>query len=340
MGHINICLTVDWEGENLDNLNDLIVLRKHIGEEIPFTHFICPNYFLTTNNTKKTAAKIKQAIHLNDEIALHIHCYKDLIKYTSDIAFRTDQNYHKVPNWLEKKVITKIIPFYKRKITGRGVPLSVYNKEEITTIINDSRNLLCEHLNLKSISGFRAGGWIANDEVLEVVDALNFKYDSSAVSPSIFSQGLSKDDEGNKKDDYGNKNGIFADHLLNLWGYRLQTSGFLKNEKIRLYNNNEAVDINTQPFKFNQLVEIPNNCGLTDYCSFEKTVIPLIKEQLNRLAENPNQSFTIVYGCHQEDEMLNKLNLIEFINQISEIDSPLIKFIKMKDVLTDFKRNE
>ncbi len=76
MGHIYICVTVDWEGEYLDDLPDLIKIRDQINNDIPFTHFICPNYFLTNPNTENKSSRIKTAIKPIDEVGLHIHCYK------------------------------------------------------------------------------------------------------------------------------------------------------------------------------------------------------------------------------------------------------------------------
>lgn len=332
MGQIYICITIDWEGERLDDVNDLIKIRNKIDENIPFTHFICPNYFLVNPDTKNTSDLIKTAIKPIDEVGLHIHCYKELINHVPDVSFRTEQNYHNTPGWFEEKIIKKIYPSYQRNVTGRGVPLSVYSRDEIQKIISESKKLLCDHLNLESIKGFRAGGWIANDTVLDVVEDLGFKYDSSAVSPSILSQGFSKDNHGNKLDDYGDKNGIFTEHIINLWGYTQQDNGFLKNDNILRFHNQEAIQIHSQAFKYNNLLEIPNNCGLTDFCSPQKTVLPLIKHYQKIIEENPDESFLIVYGCHQEGDVHYKNQLVEFFSELNKLDTSIIKFIRMEDV--------
>lgn len=333
MGQIYICITVDWEGEYLDNITDLINMRKQIGFDVPFTHFICSNYFLTDSNTENTADYIKTAIKPHDEVGLHIHCYKELIENVPTVAFKTDQNYYNVPSWFEENIAKKIIPSYKRNVTGRGVPLSIYTKTEIEKIITVSRDLLCKHLNLEQIKGFRAGGWIANDTVLDIVEDLGFTYDSSAVAPSILSQGFSRNSLGNKKDDFGDKNGLFTEHLLKLWGYNQQTDGFLKNSNILQYHKQEAIQTHSQAFKYNKLVEIPNNCGLTDFCSPHKTVLPLIKQYLHKIEQNPDESFLIVYGCHQEGDKYYKNQLLEFFSEITKLNSADIKFIRMEEVI-------
>ncbi len=333
MGHIYVCITVDWEGEELSKINDLIKIRKQIGNEIPFTHFICPNYFVSNFNNEFIVNKIKSAITPYDEVGLHIHCYKGLINNVPGVEFRKEQNYHNVPGWFEEKIVKKIIPSYRRNVSGRGVPLSVYSKGEIEKIITVCKELLTQHLQLDEVNGFRAGGWIANDTVLEVVEKLNFVYDSSAVAPSIFSHGFSKNNTGNKIDNRGDSNGIFTEHLLKLWGFNMQPEGFLKNINILHYNNQEAIQIHSQPFRFNKIIEIPNNCALTEFCSAQKTVLPLIKKYLQSLEQNPNESFVIVYGCHQEGDIQFKNDLLKFFFELSRLDTSLIKFVRMDEVI-------
>lgn len=333
MGHIYVCITVDWEGEDLSQIDNLIKIRKKIGSEIPFTHFICPNYFVSNSNHEFNVDKIKSAIRTYDEVGLHIHCYKELINNIPGVEFRKEQNYHNVPGWFEEKIVKKIIPSYQRHVSGRGVPLSVYTKSEIEKIITVSKELLRQHLQLDKVSGFRAGGWIANDTVLEVVEKLDFIYDSSAVAPSIFSQGFSKKNIGNKIDDLGDSNGVFTEQLLKLWGYNQQPEGFLKNINILHYNNQEAIQIHSQPFKYNKLIEIPNNCALTEFCSAQKTVIPLIKKYLKILQQNPHESFVIVYGCHQEGDIKFKKDLLKFFFELSKLDNSLIKFVRMDELI-------
>ena len=138
---------------------------------------------------------------------------------------------------------------------------------------------------------------------------------------------------GNKKDGFGDKNGIFTEHLLKLWGYDEQTEGFLKNTNILKYNKQEAIQTNSQVFKYNYLVEIPNNCGLTDFCSVHQTVLPLINEYLTEIHENTNKSYIIVYGCHQEGDTHYKTNLLELFYELKKLDTSLIRFIRMEDAL-------
>lgn len=334
MGKVYICITVDWEGENLQNTGDLIQIRRKIAGDIPFTHFICPNYFLHDKNSDRPIHRIKAAIRPVDEIGLHIHCYRELIQSIPGLVFRTDHNYHNIPGWFENKIIKKIFPFYHRKITGRGVPLSVYNNEEIEQIIEHSVNLLSEKLQIEKILGFRAGGWIANDNVLDIVLKYGFLYDSSAVPPVLLSNGYNRNSQGNGMDDYNDHNGIFTEQVVNLWGYSHHTEGYLKNIKIHGAYDNGSIETETQPFYYDNLLEIPDNCALTDFCSPQKTVIPLINKYVRNLRENPRNSFLIVYGCHQEGDLFYKQQLLFFINEVLKLYPADVDFIRLNQVKT------
>lgn len=338
MGMINICITVDWEGEHLDNVYDLIKMREHFKCKVPLTHFICPNYFVQTQSQATNRHLIDQALQPTDEVALHIHCYKELIDHIGEINFKTEQNYHNPPNWFEEKFIKKIFPAYSRNISGRGVPLSVYSPKEIQAIVASCQELLKKNIGRDDIKGFRAGGWIANDDVLEIVSELGFRYDSSAVPPSILSSGYSRGHRGNKKDDYHDANGIFTEHIIKLWGYQKQENGFLKNTKILEANNGKAIQVTTQPFKFKNITMIPNNCALADFCSPSKTIIPLIKKTLYQSVIHPGNSYVLVFGCHQEGDYFYKEQLVRFVNSVIKMDSDKINFVNMRHIAARCKQ--
>lgn len=339
MGTIYICITVDWEGEKLSDLPELKQVRKKAGRSIPFTHFICPNYFTHTSARNATNAdKIKPAIYQTDEIGLHIHCYRNLVE-AADVEFRTAHNYYNPPTRLERK-LQQLIPFFQKKVSGRGVPLSVYHAAEVLKITETSLFLLQKHLSISNVKGFRAGGWLANDVVLDTVSDLGFQYDSSAVPPAILSQGYSAQSVGNKQDDYGDTNGVFTEHIIGLWGNNLQTEGFLKNSKIRTAKKTEIITIGHQPFGYDaNLLEIPNNVGLTDFSSYAQTVMPLIHSYIGQLNENPNQDFVVVYGCHQEGEAAYKAMLLEFIIEVQQLHSPYIQFTTLSAIAGLFDTN-
>lgn len=300
MGQIQINISVDWEGHYLNSLHEFVELRNKYFRDIPITHFICPNYFLN----KKKSSLFNEIVLPHDEIALHLHSWKPLIQ-AAGITFKTDYNYY--------NSYVNTFPTFLRKIlvSGRGVPITVYNYDELHKFISFSKQLLEDTFNIP-ISGFRAGGWIINKHVFEVLENLNFTYDSSAVPPSILSQNFSAISQGNMLDNYGDSNGIFTQQVIDVWGNQIHSEGYLENAyRNKFYKG--AIDIYTQAFNIGGIIELPNNGGMSDFASPEKTCIP----QLTSAAQNKANAY-ISIGCHQEGDIEHKMPLIENILYIKE----------------------
>ncbi len=324
MANIFIAITVDWEGETLNGVSNLIHLRKYINNTLPFTHFICPAYFV--ENNKNINTKIKSAIYENDEIGLHLHCYKKLITQIPNVVYKTAHDF-----------ATQNSNFFWRMLTpkwneGRGVPISVYNDAEILNIINYSADLLKDKLNIKDLLGFRAGGWFANDNVLDSLIKANFLYDSSAVAPEILSEGFSISSQGNKLDNYGDDNGIFTENIIKLWGHQMQTQDFLINQQSLEARNNQAITIFSQPYFYKNLLEIPNNAGLSDFVTMSKTLFPLIEHALQYIEKKPDTDFYIITGCHQEGDMQQKETLAVFLKYLQKTNNESIRFVTMSQI--------
>ena len=160
-----------------------------------------------------------------------------------------------------------------------------------------------------------------------------FRYDSSAVPPEILSGGYTADHPGSDRDDYGDRNGIFTSHVKKLWGYEEQQESFLANGKIRKYNPEPAIDRYAQPFRMEQLWEIPDNCALTDFCSPDRTVFPLVEQYLEDLGDGDERDKVIVYGCHLEGEVAYKIQLARFFQKIEELNCDWISFCTMRDLI-------
>ena len=338
MQKIILSVTVDWEGENTHGVHDLKLLRKQIGkqigEQIPLTHFICPSYFLS--NSKATLRKLQSVVLPHDEVALHFHSLKKLV-LGAGVNFKTDKNFYRsLPAKTEalKQKLPKIAQnLLFPTISGRGVPISVYRKDEIHKLISFSREVLQNTFDTP-ITGFRAGGWLANDIVLDVLSEQGFQYDSSAVPPQIFSNGFSKNSLGNLLDDYGDKNGIFTEYMLKLWGNNEQTASFLSNTK-RLQIYQSAITPNTQPFLYSNMVEMPNNGGMSDFASPEATMLPALEQAYN-LSQTQNTSYLNV-GFHQEGEVSLKLPFVRFIKQIPEHIAKAVTYTTVNKAATNFK---
>ena len=195
-----ISVTVDWEGRRFDeettpylkqNLEGLVLLReeiKKLGFDIPWTHFITPNYWLNgTADPTKVLENTRAIDWKKDEIGLHVHSWYELVIHAQvDPLVKT-------PTWGDKDG-------FGFDDTGHGVPLGAYSPANIIKIIASAKTLLEARLpQPRTVKGFRCGGWMANDAVLTALMQAGFFYDCSAVPPDVFSQGFSKDGLGDKK---------------------------------------------------------------------------------------------------------------------------------------------
>ncbi len=328
MPKIQINFSIDWEGESLFELKDLIKFRRKLRYEIPITHFICPAYYLI--DRQENAKRTMSAIFTGDEIGLHFHALKPLVK-SAGVEFRWDENFYRpLSSWLV--VLLNKLPVNLRNyvfssiVSGRGVPLGVYTQSEIKKLLLFSKELLQNIFENHTISGVRVGGWLASDRVLRVIEQLDFKYDASSVPPEIFSQGYSITNIGNKQDDYFDENGIFTDYILKIWGAKEIPIGFLKNTIYKKIFGEKFLTYKSQPFSIlPQLTEIPNNLGLSDFVS-EATMRQTFDEMLAQASETP-QLMSI--GCHVEGEEESKLAVFRFIEYIQKEHSDRVEFITL-----------
>ena len=322
MGKVIILLTVDWEGEDINSISDLVYVRRNIGYDIPLTHFICPTYFL---NNKRAGKQIKKVITSSDEVAVHIHPLKELTNYLN-IDFRTSRNFFepemtKFTMALPKRIQQSLRP----KVSGRGVPISVYNKEEIQQLIKGSIGILKNNLQVNNIVGFRAGGNMASDSVLESVSESNLLYDSSAMPPEILSQHFSPNTNGDLLDNYHDTNGKFTEYVIRLWGYNNENSDFLKNIRIKQCNPLDAITLMSQPFKIDKLWEFPINGGMSDFATPQKTFIPALNKLIEISKSNTSDSY-LNLGFHLEGDFMYKMSIIKFIKKILSNSSDSVEF--------------
>jgi hypothetical protein len=342
MIYINLC--IDWEGDHFRNLGDLNQLLNEIGSHVPVTHFICPAYFHRFPNYAKE--NILSTIRPHDEIGLHLHCFKSLIKNVEGVKFKTVHNYYRknepliqFRDWLLNYFPPTFHAYALQKlVSGRGVPLSVYAPEEIKRILLHAASLLKKELALNAVNAFRAGGWLASDDVLQALSAVNIEIDSSAVSPEILSQGYEEDFAGNNRDDYNDYYPIFTEYIKQLWGRDVQASGFLKNEKIHSAMPMPYITKLAQPFPLNEIMELPNNCGATDFATMEKTFLPVFDSLLKENSENENQKPLFMnITCHQEGDYHYKKGMLAFYNYVISKYASQISFSTVSNAGTLYK---
>ena len=317
---IYISLTVDWEGrifeketspypsENLEGLESLRQAIEKLGFDVPWTHFITPNYWL--NGTDDPTAVLGSTSAINwakDEIGLHVHCWYDLV--TSAV----------VDPLLRQPTFGSVNGFGD-DTTGHGVPLGAYSVPDIVKIVTSSKNLLEAKLpHPFVVKGFRCGGWMSDDDVLQALMQTGFAYDCSAVPPEIFSHDFSKSSLGDKRDTVGDENSI-TDFVVDLWGYIPQDAGVVKNSLSLKWNRTEAILPVTQPYKIFQdsssIIEMPNNGGLSDYTS--EAYMSAAFEAAVAIAKTSTEPIFLNIGCHQEGPMVYKQSLLDFFTKNKE----------------------
>ncbi|MCK9394643.1 MAG: hypothetical protein M0Q44_03545 [Methylobacter sp.] len=311
-----ISVTVDWEGRTFDkdgppyyaeNLEGLVLLRekiKALGFDIPWTHYITPNYWLNGTADPTTVLANTKAIDWGkDEIGLHVHCWYDLV-----------QNAQVDP--LVENPTFGNMDIFGNDTSGHGVPLGAYSTANIIKIVTKAKTLLEQKLpHPLTVKGFRCGGWMSNDGVLTALMQSDFFYDCSAVPPVVFSQGFSTVSLGNKKDTVGDNNSI-TDFILSLWGYIPQDNGIYQNTLSLKWNNRQAILPTTQPYKIfansRSVIEMPNNGGLSDYTS-EAYMTAALGDAL-KLADTSDEPVFLNIGCHQEGPFRYKNSLFEFFD--------------------------
>jgi len=326
-----VCVTVDWEGQDLLSLRDLEQVRERLGPEVPLTHFVCPNYFHM--GLPGAAEQVARQIRGGDELALHLHCLRPLVE-AAGLPFRDRPDFHDRPGFLLGEGWARRFPLLARwqsaKVSGRGVPLSAYAADEQLRLLEFGRASLRQHLG-RTAEGFRAGGWMASDQTLACLAELGFRYDSSAVPPAVFSRGFeSLERPGSLVDDHGDSNGLFTDYMLRLWGDAEQAEDFLANGW-RLAASPGPIAPDAQPFRWSGVLEIPNNGAMSDFASVSGSLRPLF-DKAQRFVAEQGRDFVVVLGMHQEGQVEMKLPLVHFFKTLDDADRGQVEFLTLAEV--------
>ncbi len=170
---INIVVTVDWEGDFLEdyNLRTMENFRR-THSDVPMVHFLNAAYFTKPDaNFSATARQIKRVIRPMDEIGLHIHGWKTLFE-SAGVTFKKSPTF-----WGGTAE-------YSDYDYGQDVPISTYSTSELRRVIAFSCNTLEDAGFARPVS-FRAGGWYAASNVMSALQNEGFEVEHSAV-PAIF----------------------------------------------------------------------------------------------------------------------------------------------------------
>ncbi|MBU2710800.1 hypothetical protein [Zooshikella harenae] len=263
-------ISVDWEGRILDekNLEAMEAFREdypHIG----LLHFLNAAYYTKTNaNPYKVTRKIKQVLRNNDEHGLHIHAWRSLVEY-ANVTFRRS------PNWSYPGPIS-LNSCYTSGDCGANVPISAYTTDELKDIISVSKQILINN-GFKQPVSFRAGGWMAEPNVITALSAEGFLFDSSATAPALL------------------KGRRWSNRLYN-WLNGLWTT----------------ITPVSQPYligpAYSPLWEIPDNGILADYITGPE-MLAVLKQNIEKWRKNPQQTIYVSIGFHQEtaDKYLHRI---------------------------------
>lgn len=295
MAILYVSITVDWEGEHFRDLDDLRTTRgaiqQSLGAAAPFTHFICPTYWLSPEQPVDPARAIRSAMIEGDEIGLHVHCWRSLVDHAGVEFLST-------PDW-------------NNDGTGHGVPLGAYGANA-AVILERARRLVQNKLGA-TVNGFRCGGAMTSDVVYEALMALGFRYDCSAFPPQVVSRGFKRGARGNLRDTLGCRN-LIAGFLVDLWGYEPVKAIEFANSLSLRGTGGQGITPLSQPYWVRsgdrRILEMPGNGGISDYASADYMTKSF--DELLAMARASVEPLYFNIGCHQEGAGRWKKPLIEF----------------------------
>jgi hypothetical protein len=226
--------------------------------EVKLVQFLNAAYF-TKEEADASAAKaqIGRALLPGDELGLHIHGWKSLFE-ASGVTFRDEPTF-----WDENGVVTGC----SFDDCGHEVPISAYETDELVKVIRFSNDVLEENGFGRPWS-FRAGGWMARENVREALVLEGFVTENSAVPADFLASEI-------------------GDLPLHGWVDELWT----------------GTKSTSQPFELETgvgtILEIPDNGALADYMTADEMV--QVYEDCKAVYEDdPKHDVVVSIGFHQE----------------------------------------
>lgn len=274
---VKLFMSVDWEGCSLDSYN-ISAFNKFRDDypQIKIIHFLNAAYFLKPGSKSATVKnQINTVIRPGDEVGLHIHALESLVT-ASGVAFRDDVTFSgNASRGLDCE-------------RGHDVPLSIYSKDELNKIIQTSLTVLAQN-GYTNIRSFRAGGWVANQAVLDALAENNISNDSSSVSRDLL---LNKIDEGSP----------LARILGNLW----PDQNILKVTPYSLQTNSGK-----------NIIEFPDNAALADYVDGDYALTIFDRTIADQLRKKEDVTY-FHYGFHQETADFYLPNIRTFLENLPQ----------------------
>lgn len=288
-GKVRIIVSVDWEGNDLqaNNLQAMKDFRRDF-PNIPLQQFLNAAYYTKLEADSAQITKLIKSVLLpKDEHGLHIHAWRRLVE-SSGVRFRTNPSF----------VVDGFMIADCAVDCGQEIALTGYTNAELRRIIAHSVEIL-KREGFNHPRSFRAGGWQADDNVLDALAAEGFTLDSSAT---------------------------IADFLLPEWGkYNLHK--MVKN----LWSETTAT---SQPYIYKtssglKILELPNNSCLSDYMTGDD-MLKVFQSNAQILKRNPKKDVYLSIGFHQEtaaEYLPNLREAIKLIRSYSKRNKIPIEFV-------------
>lgn len=175
---INVVVSVDWEGRDLDKSNEEVFSAfRDKYPDIPMQQFLNAAY-LTKDVWEKEEiiAFHKNTLRDIDELGLHIHPWKKLVE-ASGVAFKDK------PSLFQDDIPLR----QSHDDMGHEVALFAYDKAEVVKMIKKSEELLSS-IGLNLGSTFRSGAWLSSKDMREALVETGYTMDCSAVDGNFLAE--------------------------------------------------------------------------------------------------------------------------------------------------------
>ncbi len=293
-GKILVVVTVDWEGRDLTeaNIGAMEALRAR-RPDVPLVQFLNAAYFTKPGaDAAATETQIRRALSDGDELGLHIHGWKRLFE-AAGVEFRSSPTF-----WDPDGVVTSGCGFD----CGHEVPISAYTEPELEQVIAFSVDTL-DAQGFGRPTSFRAGGWMAKDNVRSALAAQGFVTENSAVPSEYLASEI-------------------GDLPLFTWVDELWQGTTAASQPHELETEHGPI------------LEIPDNGALADYM-LPAEMVDVFHEAREALEADPKKDVVVSIGFHQETaaKYLPRVDeALDVILKESEDDAVPLRFVTAADL--------
>jgi hypothetical protein len=165
-----ITWTIDYEGGNISDTNLNAMSKVMDDYKIPVTHMFNPRIYMAPEISKSrrdflTSWVLNRYEKKNDEVALHLHMWTDMVNYMG--------------------ITAKTTPAWDNRTNGQSVLTSAYNYDEFTAMLLWSKAKFKEN-GLPRPYTYRAGGWFLELPQLRALQDQGFKIDTSGRNSTVW----------------------------------------------------------------------------------------------------------------------------------------------------------